>query len=196
MTMPEESTTPPAESANRRWRRLTPLLLLLVGFGAGALASHLVTPRRMHRREAAERRLDHRDGPGRDGPGRDGPSARRAGDRERSRGRDTRDGEARSRRFRQQLVNRLQLDEAQQEQMDAFIEANRAEASAFWEDTYARYGELRLKFRGQISEILSESQRETFEAWMSERGERGRNDRDGESVGGGHRDDSREGARR
>lgn len=191
MMMPEQSTTPLAESANRRWKRLTPLLLLLVGFGAGALASHLVTSRRSHRRAAVEHRMDH--GGGSD---RDGRSARRGGDRDRSRGRDTQDREARSRRFRQQLVNRLQLDEAQQKQMDAFIEANRAEASAFWEDTYARYGELRRKFRGQISEILNESQRETFEAWISERGERGRNARDRDSVEQDHHEDSRGGARR
>ena len=181
----------PAESANRRWKRLTPLLLILVGFGAGVLASHLVVPRFMHR--GGEHRLSRGGDP-------DRSSARRGGERSersRSRGRDARDDEDRGRRFRRELVNRLNLDETQQAQMDAFVEANRAEARAFWDDTYARYGELRLKFREQIGAILNESQRETFDAWMSERG---RNDRDGSSVEGDAADgdthhDSREGAR-
>ena len=170
--MPEQNVAVP-DAANRRWKRLTPLLLLLVGFGAGVLASHLAVPRFMHR--GGEHRVSHRDDDGRRSMRRGGERA----DRGRSRGRDARDGEDRARRFREQLVNRLELDEAQQAQMDAFIEANRAEASAFWDDTYARYRELRVKFREQISEILNESQRETFDALMRERG---RNARDRDSV--------------
>ncbi len=168
--MPEENKTPATDAANRRWKRLMPLLLLLVGFGAGVLAS--AVPRLMHR--GGEHRMSRRDD--------DGRSMRRGGERaERGdpRARDARDNERRGRRFREQLVNRLALDEAQQAQMDAFIEANRAEARAFWDDTYARYRELRLQFRGQISEILTDSQRETFETWMSERE---RNDRGDGSV--------------
>lgn len=189
--MPEENSgqddVPVAGAANRRWKRLTPLLLLIVGFGAGVLASHLAVPRFLHR--GGEHRASHR------GEG-DRRSVRRGGeraDRDRSRGRDARDGERRVQRFREQLVNRLELDEAQQAQMDAFIEENRAEASAFWEDTYARYRELRLKFRGQMREILNESQRETFDAWMSERE---RNDRGGGSVEEGAGEGPPEGARR
>ena len=168
--MPEENVAAP-DAANRRWKRLMPLLLLLAGFGAGVLAS--AVPRLMHR--GGEHRVSRGDDDGRRSMRR---GAERA-DRGRSRGRDARDGETRARRFRQQLVNRLELDDAQQAQMDAFIEANRAEASAFWDDTYARYRELRLKFREQISEILNESQRETFDALMRERG---RNDRDRDAV--------------
>jgi len=170
--MAEENVAAP-DAANRRWRRLMPLLLLLAGFGAGVLASHLAVPRLLHR--GGEHRVSGHDDDGRRSMRR---GAERA-DRGRSRGRDARDGETRARRFREQLVDRLALDEAQQAQMDAFIEANRAEASAFWDDTYARYRELRLKFREQISEILNESQRETFDALMRERG---RNDRDRDSV--------------
>ena len=168
--MPEENVAAP-DAANRRWRRLMPLLLLLAGFGAGVLAS--AVPRLIHR--GGEHRMSRGDDDGRRAMRR---GAERA-DRGRSRGRDARDGETRARRFREQLVDRLELDEAQQAQMDAFIEANRAEASAFWDDTYARYRELRLRFREQISEILNESQRETFDALMRERG---RNDRDRGSV--------------
>ena len=182
--MPEDNVVAP-DAANRRWKRLMPLLLLLAGFGAGVLAS--AVPRLMHR--GGEHRVSRRDDDGRRSMRRGGERA----DRDRSRGRDARDGETRARRFREQLVNRLELDEAQQAQMDAFIEANRAEASAFWDDTYARYRELRLKFRGQISEILNDSQRETFEAWMSERG---RNDRDRDSVEGDSEEGSPEGAPR
>ena len=172
--MPEENR-PPADAGNRRWKRLTPLLLLLVGFGAGVLASHLMVPPWLHRGHGGERRM-----------GRGGDSDRRFQERGGERGerggprtRDSRDDERRGRRFREQLADRLELDEAQQAQMDAFIEANRAEARAFWDDTYARYRELRLQFREQISEILNDSQRETFEAWMRERE---RNDRGRGSV--------------
>ncbi len=168
--MPEENVAAP-DAANRRWKRLMPLLLILAGFGAGVLAS--AVPRLMHR--GGEHRVSRGDDDGRRPVRRGGERT----DRARSRGRDARDGETRARRFREQLVDRLELDEAQQAQMDAFIEANRTEASAFWDDTYARYRELRLKFREQISEILNESQRETFDALMRERG---RNDRDRDSV--------------
>ena len=173
--MPEETeeTVAAPDAANRRWKRLTPLLLLLVGFGAGVLASHLAIPRFIHR--GGEHRMSSGDDDGHRSMRRGGGRA----DRGRARGRDARDGEDRARRFREHLVNRLELDAAQQVQMDAFIEANRAEASAFWDDTYARYGELRRKFREQISEILDESQRETFDALMRARG---RNDRDRDSV--------------
>ena len=184
--MPEGNMGPSSELANRRWKRLMPLLLVLVGFGAGVLASHLVAPRRMHRRGASEHSTEDRAR-----SDSDGRAERRGGERAeraRSRGRDAREGEARGRRFRDQLVRRLQLDEAQQAQMDAFIEANRAEASAFWDDTYARYGELRLRFREQIQAILTEEQGEIFDEWIRERG---RNDRGAGSV-----EDSPEGARR
>lgn len=177
--MPEENPgqneTPAADAANRRWKRLMPLLLLLVGFGAGVLASHLMVPPWLHRGHGAEHRMGRRDDPDRRSGRRGGERAERGGPR----ARDGRDDERRVRRFREQLVSRLELDEAQQAQMDAFIEANRAEASAFWDDTYARYRELRLQFRGQISAILNDAQREAFEAWMSERE---RNDRGGGSV--------------
>lgn len=184
--MPEENVIA-RDAANRRWKRLTPLLLLLVGFGAGVLASHLAVPRLMHR--GGEHRAGRRDDDGRRSMRRGDERA----DRGRARGRDARDGEGRARRFREQLANRLELDEAQQAQMDAFIEANRAEASAFWDDTYARYRELRLKFREQIGEILTESQRETFDALMRERG---RNDRDRDSVERDSEEGSPEGAPR
>ena len=36
--MPEENVVA-TDAANRRWKRLMPLLLLLAGFGAGVLAS-------------------------------------------------------------------------------------------------------------------------------------------------------------
>ena len=183
--MPEQDPARTADTSNRRWKRLMPLLLLLAGFGAGVLAS--AVPRLMHR--GGEHRVSRRDDDGRRAMRRGGERA----DRGRSRGRDTRDGGDRARRFREQLVNRLELDEAQQAQMDAFIEANRAEASAFWDDTYARYRELRLKFREQISEILNDSQRETFDALMRERG---RNDRDRDSVEGDSEQGSSEGAPR
>lgn len=183
--MPEDNVVAP-DAANRRWKRLMPLLLLLAGFGAGVLAS--AVPRLMHR--GGEHRVSRRDDDGRRAMRRGG--GERA-DRGRSRGRDAQDGETRARRFREQLVDRLELDEAQQAQMDAFIEANRAEASAFWDDTYARYRELRLKFREQISEILNDSQRETFDALMRERG---RNDRDRDSVEGDSEEGSPEGAPR
>ena len=185
--MPEADRVPAADAANRRWKRLTPLLLLLVGFGAGVLASHLAHPRFLHR--GGEHRMGLRDDP-------DHRSERRGGersDRGGSRTRDGRDDERRVRRFREQLVSRLELDEAQQAQMDAFIEANRAEASAFWDDTYARYRELRLKFRGQMRDILNDSQRETFDAWMRERE---RNDRGGGSVEQGPGEGPSGGARR
>lgn len=182
--MPEENVVA-SDTGNRRWKRLTPLLLLLVGFGAGVLASHLAVPRLMHR--GGEHRVGLRDDDGRRSMRRGGERA----DRGRSRGRDARDGGDRARRFREHLVDRLALDEAQQAQMDAFIESNRAEASAFWDDTYARYRELRLKFREQISEILNESQRETFDALMRERG---RNDRDRDSVESDSEEGSPEGA--
>ncbi|MXZ59636.1 MAG: hypothetical protein F4228_05750 [Acidobacteria bacterium] len=182
--MPEENVAAP-DAANRRWKRLMPLLLLLAGFGAGVLAS--AVPRLMHR--GGEHRVSRGDDDGRRSMRRGGERA----DRGRSRGRDARDGETRARRFREQLVDRLELDDAQQAQMDAFIEANRAEASAFWDDTYARYRELRLKFREQISEILNESQRETFDALMRERG---RNDRDRDSVESDSEEGSAEGVPR
>ena len=189
--MPEEdpgrNSVPAAGAANRRWKRLMPLLLLLVGFGAGVLASHLALPRFLHR--GGEHRMGHRDDPDRRSGRRGGERSERGG----SRSGDGRDDERRVRRFREQLVSRLGLDEAQQAQMDAFIEANRAEASTFWDDTYARYRELRLRFRGQMREILNESQRETFDAWMSERG---RNDRGGGSVEQGSGEGPPEGARR
>ncbi len=179
--MPEQhDVTPAADAAtNRRWKRLTPLLLILVGFGAGVIASHLAMSGRMHRRSAGEHRIEHRER-----SGSDGRSDRRGGERTeraRSRGRDASDGEQRSRRFRNQLVRRLGLDEDQQAQMDAFVEANRAEASAFWDDTYARYGELRQRFREQIREILTDEQRQAFDAMLSERE---RNGGDDDSVEG------------
>lgn len=171
----ETDTTRASNAANRRWKRLTPLLLLLVGFGAGVLASHHGPSLMRHRGESGARRTGPRDDSDRRSGRRRGERVERAGPR----GRDAREGDARGRRFRNQLVRRLELDEAQQGQVDAFIEANRAEARAFWDDTYSRYRELRLRFRGQIREILSDEQRETFDAWVSERE---RNDRDGGPV--------------
>lgn len=166
--MAEENATPSSSTANRRWRRLTPVLLVLVGFGAGVLASHLGPARRMHRGESDRSHAEARSR-------RDGG----APDRDRSPRRDARSGEERSRRFREALVQRLELSEDQQAQIDAFIQANRTEASAFWDDTHARYRELRLRFREQIREILTDSQREIFDSW-NERRER--NDRGGDSV--------------
>ena len=147
----EASGAPAPGAANRRWKRLTPLLLVLVGFGAGVLASHHGPSLRRHPGGRGEHRL------------------RQPEDSDRRASRRRGGGSERGRRFRQQLVRRLDLDAAQQEQVDAFIEANRAEARAFWDDTYARYRELRLRFREQIREILTETQRETLEAWLSER---------------------------
>ena len=180
--MPEENLAPASESANRRWKRLMPLLLVLVGFGAGVLASHLAPPMRRHRGASGEHRMGTRDDSDRRSGRRPGEGAEQG----RSRSREAREGDDRSRRFRAQLVERLGLDEDQQAQMEAFIESNRAEASAFWDDTYVRYRELRLRFREQISEILTETQRETFEEWIRRRE---RNDRGADSV-----EDSAEGA--
>ena len=179
--MPEANLTPPSESANRRWKRLMPLLLVLVGFGAGVLASHLAPSVRGHRGAGGEHRLGHRD----DSDPRSGRRAGAGAERSPFRSREAREGEERSRRFREQLAG-LGLDEDQQARMDAFIESSRAEASEFWDDTYARYRELRLRFREQIHEILNESQRQTLDAWMRERG---RNDASPDSV-----EDSAEGA--
>ena len=183
--MPEANLTPPSESANRRWKRLIPLLLVLVGFGAGVLASHLAPSVRGHRGAGGEHRLGHRDDSDPRSGRRAGEGAGQRTDRGRSRSREAREGEERSRRFREQLAG-LGLDEDQQARMDAFIESSRAEASEFWDDTYARYRELRLQFREQIREILNESQRQTFDAWIRERG---RNDGSPDSV-----EDSAEGA--
>ena len=180
--MPAANLTPPSESANRRWKRLMPLLLVLVGFGAGVLASHLAPSVRRHRGASGEHRMGTRDDSDRRSGRRPGEGAEQG----RSRSREAREGEERSRRFREQLARRLGLDEDQQARMEAFIESNRAEASEFWDDTYARYRELRLRFREQIREILNESQRQTFDAWMRERG---RNDGSPDSV-----EDSAEGA--
>lgn len=121
---------------NRRWRRLSPLLFVLLGFGAGVLASQFAPGRHRHRGEAAERRAR------------------------------SLDGRERSARFRERLVERLDLDEAQTARLDAFLEGNRAEARAFWEDTHTRYRELRGRFREQIREMLTETQRETFDSWI------------------------------
>ena len=182
--MTEENATPSPGAANRRWRRLTPLLLVLVGFGAGVLASHLAPARRMHRGESGRSRSEASEGRSRRGGG--------TGDRDRSprsdARSDARSGEERSRRFREQLVRHLELSEDQQAQINAFIEVNRTEARAFWDETHARYRELRLRFREQIREILTESQRETFDSW-NERRER--NDRGAASA-----NNSPEGARR
>ena len=159
-----------------------PLLLVLVGFGAGVLASHLAPPMRRHRGASGEHRMGTRDDSDRRSGRRPGEGAEQG----RSRSREAREGDDRSRRFRAQLVERLGLDEDQQAQMEAFIESNAPKPSAFWDDTYVRYRELRLRFREQISEILTETQRETFEEWIRRRE---RNDRGADSV-----EDSAEGA--
>ena len=191
--MPEENDLAPvSDPVNRRWKRLIPLLVLLVGFGAGVLASHLVVPGRMHRRGSGEHGMErraHSDSDGR--PERRAGEGSERSERGRSRERGAREGEERGRRFRGELVRRLELDEAQQAQLGALITANRAEASAFWEDTYARYGELRLRLREQIREILNESQRENFDAFATRMRSRGRNEGDAGSVEG-----SPEGVRR
>ena len=137
-------------ATNGRWRRLSPVLFVLLGFAAGLFASQIASHSR-------------RGGGFRERAGR----AERGDRREPSRDRD------RSDRFRERLVERLDLDEDQTTRLDAFLEANRAEASAFWDDTWARYHELRLRFREQIREILTEPQREDFDAWMQ------RHERDG-----------------
>ncbi len=133
-----------AGRAARRWRRLAPLLLVLLGFGAGVLATQLLHSAHPLRSEAAGRRTD----------------------RERS-GRSSRSEPRRSSEFRERLASRLALDAEQQAKLDSFLEANREEAKAFWEDTHARYRELRLRFHEQIREILTDSQRHTFDSWAS-----------------------------
>ena len=161
------------DAANRRWKRLTPLLLVLVGFGAGVLAGHHGPSLRRHRGGGDEQRLGQR------GDRVHSPGRRRAGvERARARDRDSRarevEGERLGRRLRQELTRRLDLDETQQRQVEAFIEANRAEARAFWDETYRRYRELRRHFREQIREILTDAQHERFDSWVSERERNGR----------------------
>ena len=159
-----------SDRANRRWKRLTPLLLIVVGFGAGVLVTY-------HGSSLKWFRGEHRGGQRDDADRRSGWRHFEGTERAGYRGRDARDGEERRRRFREQLVRRLDLDTVQRQQMDAFIEENRAEARVFWDD----YQELRLRFRKQIREILNDSQRETFDAWGDARG---RHDRDADSVEG------------
>ncbi len=130
---------------NRRWRLVAGALLVLFGFGAGVIASHL--GRIARHRDRAEGRSVER------GRERVRDEGRRDGDRR---------GADRERRFREHLREELALTEAQQEQLDAFLVENRAEASAFWDDTYSRYRELRRAFREQIRGILTEAQSARF----------------------------------
>ena len=124
-------------------------LLVLFGFGAGVIASHLGRFARTRDRagdRAGDRSVERVRERARD-------VGRRDGDRR---------GAGRERRFREHLREELALTEAQQEQLDAFLVANRAEASAFWDDTYSRYRELRRAFREQIRGILTEAQNARF----------------------------------
>lgn len=148
-----ETSTP---GTSRRWRRLSLVLALLAGFAAGVLASSLFDPRH--------------------GRGRRGPEAgefRRgsgAGDDARRRGRGGPPGEGRAERFREHLESALDLDESQRARLGEFLERNHEEASAFWEATRERYRELRLRFRGQIREMLDDEQRATFDDLFPESG--------------------------
>ena len=136
--------------ANRRWRRLTPLLLLVSGFAAGVVASQILESRRSHDRSR------HRDNRATSDRG------DRGDDSERGRGR-------RGAGLREHLQEELGLDEEQQAQLDAFLEANRSEARAFWDDARTGYRELRERFRDQIRGILTEEQRAAFDRLVDDR---------------------------
>ncbi len=153
-----ETTSP---GANGRWRRFSLLLAFVAGLAGGVLASSLLDGRRGPRfrdRDAAAERRD-RDA---DREGRSRGRSRGDADRE-SRGR-SRGGDDRAQRFREQLETSLDLDESQRALLAEFLERNRAEASTFWEETRERYRELRLRFRGQIRDMLNDEQREAFDA--------------------------------
>lgn len=146
---------PPTPPSAGRWRRFSLALAVVAGFAAGVLASSILDLRPPHRsrdRVAAERQRD-RDG---------GRESRR---RDRGPG-----GEGRIERFREHLESSLDLDESQRARLAEFLERNHAEASAFWEETRERYRELRLRFRGQIREMLNDSQRERFDELFRESG--------------------------
>ena len=179
--MTETGTPGVPERTQRRWRRLSPLLFVLLGFGAGIVASRLL-PHPPRGRGSAD---GHRGDRGRE--------RNREHGRERSPERGRQGSGERGAEFRERLARELDLDENQRAQLDAFVEGNHAEARAFWEDTHTRYRELRRRFREQLREILTEAQRERFDSWTSEmerrrdpesRGERGRRRPRGDPQGG------------
>ncbi len=147
-------TETPTPGTSRRWRRLSLVLALLAGFAAGVLATSI---------------LDHRRGPRFRGP-EAAESRRGPGEEGRRRIRGGAPSEARIQRFRAHLESALELDESQRARLGEFLDRNNAEASAFWKATHERYRELRLRFRGQIREMLDDEQRATFDELFPESG--------------------------
>lgn len=98
---------------------------------------------------------------------RDGVSSEarnRDGDRDRDRDR--------RRNYVDWLAAELDLTAEQRTQIEAVIEHHREQVSALWRETRPRYEELKTQLRSEIRELLSEEQKETYEALLRRSDER------------------------
>lgn len=72
-----------------------------------------------------------------------------------------------AKRFRTRLQQELDLTDEQRARLDQVLENNHETAERFWEDSRARFEELRMSFRQDIRSLLNPEQRVKFDAMLA-----------------------------
>ena len=125
-------------SANK-WMGVTLVATLVIGIGVGVLIDRfLLAPPPVHS---------------------DADDASRRGDR------DHRD---RGRRMVERLRSGLELTDDQVTQLEEVMDENHETAHEFWKNSREEYESLRMQFRADIRELLTEEQQVKFDAMAAE----------------------------
>lgn len=80
--------------------------------------------------------------------------------------------EDRRRKFRDRLRSELELSPEQQARLDEVLDRNHDTAERFWSESRQRFDELRVTFRSDIRELLTEEQSAKFDRMLAEHDER------------------------
>lgn len=71
-----------------------------------------------------------------------------------------------------EVLERLQLDERQEQQIQTILERRRAEASAIWSEVKPRLNQVVVETRDDLSRVLTPEQLEEYDRLMAERSRR------------------------
>lgn len=92
-----------------------------------------------------------------------------------------------AKRFRARLQRELDLTDEQKTRLDQVLENNHETAERFWEDSRARFEELRKSFREDIRSLLNPEQRAKFDEMLA------KHDKERQERPEGEKNESRDG---